>query len=172
MIDVILYSMGAVGKRARRRKRKAKAQVRARQEQQRAEAIARGEAPPSFSKRDTRRATRKARRGVRRSERGERKERRGQRREERQLRRERKRGDRRGNRPGAAAVDTITRAAAEAESGNVRLNADVQQPEVLALTTGADGSVERAPNRLPLYIGLSVLAVGGIVLFKRLRRRK
>ena len=172
MIDVILYSMGAVGKRARRRKRKAKAQVRARQEQQRAEAIARGEAPPSFSKRDTRRAVRKARRGVRRSERGERKERRGERREERQLRRERRRGDRRGNRPGAAAVDTITRAAAEAESGNVRLDVEVQHPEVSALTTGADGSVERAPNRLPLYIGLSVLAVGGIVLFKRLRRRK
>jgi hypothetical protein len=54
----------------------------------------------------------------------------------------------------------------------VRLDVEVQHPEVSALTTGADGSVERAPNRLPLYIGLSVLAVGGIVLFKRLRRRK
>ena len=171
MIDVILYQMGAVGKRARRRKRAAKARVRAAQEQARAEAAARGEAAPRFSKKATRKAVRRARRSIRRTERTERKERRGGRREERQLRRERRRSDRRGRRPGAAAVDTITRAAAEADSGNVRLDAEVQTPEVSALTTGSETSVERAPNRLPLYIGLSVVGVVGVIIWKRRRKR-
>ena len=171
MIDIVLYSMGAIGKRARRQKRKAKAQVAKRQAQARADAIARGEKPPSFSRRDTRRAVRKTRKTVRRTERKERKETRGDKREERQLRRERRRGDRKGRRPGASAVTTITAAAAAADSGNVQLDAEVQTPEVSALTTSQEGAVERAPNRLPLILLLSVAAVGGVIWFKRRRKR-